>query len=94
MYHFQYGSCYVRCEVTYINFKTIEEYLSELECGQTEGLADKQTDWRTDRRTGRQTDRETECINTFQLLLKRKKEKCTFPVSTFDTCNIPTIFRG
>ena len=38
----------------YINFKTFEEYLRELERRQTDG----------------QTDRQTECINTFQLCWK------------------------
>ena len=45
---------------TYLNFKTFEEYLRELEHGQTDI----------------QTDRQTESINTFQLcwkVLKREK---------------------
>ena len=40
--------------MTYLNFKTFEEYLRELDSAQTDRL----------------TDRQTECINTFQLCWK------------------------
>ena len=45
--------------ITHINFKTFDEYLRELECGQTD----------------RQTDRQTECLNIFQLCWKGLKKR-------------------
>ena len=47
--------------ITYMNFMIFEEYLWELERGQTD----------------RQTDRQTECINTFQLCWKVLKKTDT-----------------
>ena len=59
---FWIGFILCQINITYINFKTYEEYLRELESVQRDG----------------QTDRQMECINVFQLCWKEFKNDLLF----------------